>query len=48
MRRRVDWSLPGVHCLRGEPHGKELVVEEPGWLKADRDRVLDTLEGARR
>lgn len=32
----------------GRPHGKELVVEEPGWLKADRDRVLDTLEGARK
>jgi DNA excision repair protein ERCC-2 len=28
--------------------GKEVVVEESGWLKADRDRVLDTLEGARR
>ena len=23
MRRRVDWSLPGVHCLRGEPHGRD-------------------------
>lgn len=36
----------GTSTPRG--HGKELVVEEPGWLKADRDRVLDTLEGARR
>ncbi|MFO1533562.1 MAG: helicase C-terminal domain-containing protein [Thermoplasmatota archaeon] len=27
---------------------KEAVVEDPGWTKADRDRVLDTLEGARR
>jgi DNA excision repair protein ERCC-2 len=27
--------------------GKESIVEEPGWTKADRDRVLDTLEGAR-
>jgi DNA excision repair protein ERCC-2 len=29
-------------------HGKLLVVEEPGWGKADRDRVLDTLAGERR
>ncbi len=31
-------------------HGvaKELVVEEPGWSKAERDRVLDTLTGARK
>jgi DNA excision repair protein ERCC-2 len=26
---------------------KELVVEDPDWTKADRDRVLDTLQGAR-
>jgi DNA excision repair protein ERCC-2 len=32
----------------GHGHGKETVVEEPGWLKSDRDRVLDTLEGARK
>jgi DNA excision repair protein ERCC-2 len=30
-------------------HGvRETIVEEPGWLKGDRDRVLDTLEGARK
>lgn len=27
---------------------REAIVEEPGWVKADRDRVLDTLEGARK
>ncbi len=27
---------------------KEAVVEDPDWGKGDRDRVLDTLEGARR
>jgi len=27
---------------------KETIVEDPDWTKADRDRVLDTLEGARR
>ncbi len=27
---------------------KEFLVEDPDWTKADRDRVLDTLEGARR
>lgn len=34
--------------LSGTLAGKEAVVEEPGWVKADRDRVLDVLEGARR
>jgi DNA excision repair protein ERCC-2 len=38
----------GVGGGPGAAHGKELIVEEPGWLKADRDRVLDTLEGARK
>ncbi len=33
--------------LEGEPAGKELIVEQPGWTKADRDRVLDTLLGAK-
>ncbi len=33
--------------LGGEPAGKELIIEEPTWTKAERDRVLDTLEGAR-
>lgn len=28
--------------------GKELIVEEPGMLKAERDRVLDTLAGAKK
>ncbi len=27
---------------------KEILVEDPDWTKPDRDRVLDTLEGARR
>jgi DNA excision repair protein ERCC-2 len=34
--------------LSGSLAGKEAIVEEPGWVKADRDRVLDALEGARR
>jgi DNA excision repair protein ERCC-2 len=34
--------------LSGSLAGKEAVVEEPGWVKADRDRVLDQLEGARK
>ena len=32
----------------GSGHGKHVVVEEPGWLKSDRDRVLDTLAGEKR
>ncbi|MEK6985588.1 MAG: helicase C-terminal domain-containing protein [Candidatus Thermoplasmatota archaeon] len=35
-------------ALGAAPAGKELIIEEPSWTKADRDRVLDTLEGARR
>lgn len=46
--RDVRAALDDLGETSGQAHGKELVVEEPGWLKADRDRVLDTLEGARR
>lgn len=35
-------------ALEGSGHGKLLIVEEPGLPKSERDRVLDTLEGARR
>lgn len=45
--RDVKAALDDLGADSGQPHGKEIVVEEPGWLKADRDRVLDTLEGAR-
>lgn len=45
--REVRGALDDLEA-GGSGHGKEALVEEPGWLKADRDRVLDTLEGARR
>jgi len=32
----------------GAGHGKHLVVEDPAWLKSDRDAVLDTLTGERK
>jgi len=33
---------------RGGPAGKEAIVEESGWGKSERDRVLDTLAGAKK
>jgi DNA excision repair protein ERCC-2 len=35
-------------ALHAAGSGKEEIVEEPGWGKAERDRVLDTLAGARK
>jgi DNA excision repair protein ERCC-2 len=35
-------------ALAGLEPGKELVVEDPSWGKAERDGVLDTLAGAKR
>lgn len=34
--------------LAGDGLGKEVVVEDPQWGKAERDRVLDQMAGARR
>ncbi len=36
------------HALESCHVDKEVIVEDPGMGKAERDRVLDTLEGARR
>jgi DNA excision repair protein ERCC-2 len=33
--------------VRNVETGKHAIVEEPGWGKAERDRVLDTLDGER-
>lgn len=41
-------DAPGAAGLSGSLAGKEPIVEEPGWVKSDRDRVLDTMEGARK
>jgi DNA excision repair protein ERCC-2 len=46
--RDVRASLDSVLVEDQKTRARETIVEEPGWLKADRDRVLDTLEGARR
>jgi DNA excision repair protein ERCC-2 len=46
--RDVRASLDSVLVEDDRSHAREVIVEEPGWLKADRDRVLDTLEGARK
>jgi DNA excision repair protein ERCC-2 len=46
--RDVRASLDSVLVEDSRAHTRETIVEEPGWLKADRDRVLDTLEGARK
>ena len=46
--RDVRASLDAVLVEDSRTHAREVIVEEPGWLKSDRDRVLDTLEGARK